>query len=119
MTDRTYNGWTNYETWSVALWIDNDAETQSAAHALARAVAHMIETGGDWQQMPDIYSAADEAAYVLGAALREQHEDAAYELTGSTASVLSDLLGAALREVAWTEVARSILADVEPVKADQ
>ena len=25
LTDTTYNGWTNYETWNVALWIGNDA----------------------------------------------------------------------------------------------
>jgi len=24
LTDTEYNGWTNYETWNVALWIDND-----------------------------------------------------------------------------------------------
>ena len=24
MTDTQYNGWTNYETWNVALWIGND-----------------------------------------------------------------------------------------------
>jgi len=24
MTTKEYNGWTNYETWLVKLWIDND-----------------------------------------------------------------------------------------------
>jgi hypothetical protein len=23
LTNRTYNGWTNYETWNVVLWIEN------------------------------------------------------------------------------------------------
>ena len=24
LTDTEYNGWTNYETWNVALWLQND-----------------------------------------------------------------------------------------------
>lgn len=24
MTDNSYNGWTNWETWNVVLWIDNE-----------------------------------------------------------------------------------------------
>jgi hypothetical protein len=24
LTDTAYNGWTNYETWNVALWINNE-----------------------------------------------------------------------------------------------
>ena len=26
-----YNGWTNYETWNVALWLDNDYESYQLA----------------------------------------------------------------------------------------
>ena len=29
--DTTYNGWTNYETWNVALWINNDQGLYSIA----------------------------------------------------------------------------------------
>jgi hypothetical protein len=28
LTDRIYNGWTNYETWNVVLWIENDESIQ-------------------------------------------------------------------------------------------
>ena len=28
LTDTTYNGWTNYETWNVVLWIENDESIQ-------------------------------------------------------------------------------------------
>ena len=36
MTDTTYQGWTNYETWNVALWIGNDQDLYNVAKSLAR-----------------------------------------------------------------------------------
>ena len=31
LTDTTYNGWTNYETWNVSLWLQNDEFLYSLA----------------------------------------------------------------------------------------
>jgi len=31
MVNETYNGWSNYETWNVALWLQNDFEFYSIA----------------------------------------------------------------------------------------
>ena len=33
MTNETYNGWANYQTWNVALWIQNEFEFYSVALA--------------------------------------------------------------------------------------
>ena len=32
MTEKTYNGWTNYETWNAALWLDQERVLSKSAH---------------------------------------------------------------------------------------
>jgi hypothetical protein len=57
----SYNGWTNYETWNVALWIGNDDGLYNMARAFrnnvtpfADFVANLGEFGGDIaKQTPD------------------------------------------------------------------
>jgi hypothetical protein len=37
LSDKRYNGWTNYETWNVALWLDNDEALYTDKRHLLRA----------------------------------------------------------------------------------
>lgn len=41
--DQTYNGWANYETWNIALWIQNDVELYNLALTLS-----------DYQELVDV-----------------------------------------------------------------
>lgn len=59
MTDKTYNGWSTYETWLVNLWLTNDMQdddliasvkevdtTYEAKEILKDYVEEMVETSG-------------------------------------------------------------------------
>jgi hypothetical protein len=41
--DQTYTGWANYETWNIALWIQNDVELYNLALTLS-----------DYQELVDV-----------------------------------------------------------------
>jgi hypothetical protein len=86
--DKNYNGWTNYETWAVALWIDNDysnyehrkelAKTFKDCHQYANALHEWIESQNPLAQ---------------------------------DTSMFADLLSAALGEVDWLEIAENFLSE--------
>ena len=90
-----YNGWTNYETWAVSLWIDNEEPSYGYWRAEAARYREDVE---DWT----------EAISGLAEQLKEEISDNA---PTAEPSVYSDLLNAALSEVNWAEIAENLLGD--------
>lgn len=98
MSSDGYNGWTNYETWAVALWLGNDEGSASY-----------------WQeQAEDCVSryGKDTATSKLAGMLKDEICDGEFA-PDLGASLYADLLGAALSEVDWYEIAEHYVADVE------
>ena len=102
MTTKTYNGWTNYETWAVALWLDNDEQSQGYWRDMAR---ECLESAKD--KPSEVLTVAEDAAYMLADRLKDDHEEALPEVTGFA----SDLLNAAMSEVNWQEIAKGFVSE--------
>ncbi|MBC8548792.1 MAG: hypothetical protein H8D23_03995 [Candidatus Brocadiales bacterium] len=109
MSDTKYNGWANYETWLTKLWIDNDEGTSMHAHDTAQ---EMLENAAT----TDYLSQEETACIELGDFLRDMFDDEANELMPN-ASLLSDLLAAALRAVDWYEISESYINDIKQSQA--
>jgi hypothetical protein len=99
MGDRGYNGWTNYETWNVNLWIDNDQGEQE--YWRERAADCIAATGTDADA---IAALSNELEYVF---------DEIYDEQKMKPGPLSDLLRAALSDVNWHEIARHHIEAVQ------
>ena len=86
MEDASYNGWANYPTWCVNLWLSNDEGLYNEALARARSP---LAAPGDRIAVADEFKTwvRDELAPDLGA------------------SFAADLLGYALDQVDWFEIA--------------
>lgn len=94
----TYNGWTNYPTWAVNLWLGNDeglynatVEMAEAYAGLDRPIIELADSMKTWVR--------DELAPDLGA------------------SFATDLLGYALDEVNWHEIAEHWYEDAKESRA--
>ena len=93
-----YNGWSNYATWNVALWIDNDQGSYSTRCEMA-------------QECYDDADDMDDAKRSLAEKLKSW-VDEMNPLTGQ-ASMFSDILSSALADVDYDEIAANFLEDVD------
>jgi len=100
MTEQTYNGWTNYETWNVNLWLTNDSGGYE--YWMEQAAEHFHGADGE-----DAADSAEIAKNTLADQLEDEHNEARPEVHG----VFADLLGAALSEVNWREIAEHLVTD--------
>jgi len=91
-----YNGWTNYETWNVACWIQNDCGEHER---WGEAAADQLRAEHTAEIDPETWKA--EAFNSLASVMRDEYDEAVPELTGFYA----DLLSAALSDVNWYEIA--------------
>lgn len=110
MSDSTYNGWTNYETWVVNLWMDNEP----GSYDYWREVAEDVYNNEAEEQKH--FTRMEDAIGILADRLKDSHEEAKQEIlerSGMESSVWADLLGAALSMANWHEIAEHILENVE------
>lgn len=105
-TDRTYSGWTNYETYLVKVWMDNDSKSQAYWRAAARNPALPAE------------------AYALSLHIKKKHKDAGADVIAFAVSVarsrglrgadlFADLLKGAMDAVNWFEIAEHLIEEHE------
>lgn len=92
MSDKKYNGWTNYETWNVALWLGNEQGSDLECSDMADRAIDRNE--GD----------KDAARTSMADQLKDMIEEQAAAIMPN-AGMFTDLLNAALSEVDWEEIA--------------
>lgn len=105
MNKKEYNGWYNYETWCVNLWLTNEEFTNSHWHAVAKAMFKRATTKHE-----SYLTISEQARYDLAKLLQSEIEESIPDLG---ASMFADLLSASLSEVNWSDIANAFLEEVE------
>ena len=100
----SYNGYTNYETCCVALWMDKELGTY-----LERCHI-MHDAWGNTDEDEEVLTRSEQARDVLVQWLKAFVEEGAPSLG---ASLYGDLFNAALSKVQWLEIADQWLTEID------
>jgi len=107
MERKEYNGWTNYETWNVALWLDNGEMDEGVKEERVRQACEENEEKSD---------AVNDVCQWLKDYVDEMQENGQIVVVG----MFADLLNAALSEVDYYEIAEHYVDEVwDDVKKEQ
>lgn len=111
--DETYNGWKNYPTWAVNLWLSNDRglyeETIDRVNDQRLAQEEMRAREFNAGRTL-VWTEEESRRFAVADMLKGWVTDELAPDLG--ASFAADLLGYALSEVDWVEIAESWLADL-------
>lgn len=99
MSDKQYNGWTNYETWLVNLWLSSERKAQ--AYWLGNAEECLKDVRNDKAQ----------ATGRMANYMQEQLADT----SPVTSGIYADLITAALSNVNWREVAEHFVDEAKEI----
>jgi len=110
MSEETYNGWKNYPTWAVNLWLSND---QGLYEMTREAVRDEYEDAPNCLNVKQEIWTVDQARrFNTADRLRELVEELPEAVAVSEqASFAADLFGYALGCVDWYEIADAWIAD--------
>ncbi len=107
MEQTKHNGWSNYETWAVMLWIDNDRSLHE--YFRGSGIRRLIKTASTSGEVLHGQLTPHEMSLLLvRVALGLKIERESPEL-GPT--LYADLLTAAFAEVNWLEIAEELVKD--------
>lgn len=109
MNDTKYNGWKNYPTWNVKLWLENSPETQAFVIRLYKnAQKSVIPT----LEEKEYFSRQEWTRFEFRDALENAlYTQAHQEL--SEASMFTDLLRWSLGEVDWNQISKAYQEEFE------
>ena len=110
--DETYNGYPNYETWVVKLWIDNDqSEQEYWLENTRERLNYAAETDS-------IATHEKHATYDLAEYLKNEFTEGFFEtfqIHSDTNNVYIDLMLHELGNVDWLTIARHLIEDASEV----